>query len=97
MEAMENLSQDDGGNRMSMRNSLLVWVFGAVLGWVVAVVAVYSIIRDEGDRVIAGQVKQETEMQQKAVAGDKATDLNAIQPAAGGNAPAEKKSIEPEN
>jgi len=45
MEAMTDLSNNDDHDRMSLRNSLLVWVFGAVLGWVVAVVAIYTIIR----------------------------------------------------
>lgn len=95
MEAMGNLSQDDDSNRMSMRNSLLVWVFGAVLGWVVAVVAVYSIIRDEGDRVIA--TTKQPQNAEKALASDKkARELNAIQPAAGGTT-TEKKSEQPEN
>ncbi len=71
MVAMSKLSQDNEADRMSMRNSLLVWVFGAVLGWVVAVVAVYSVIRDNEDHVIAQDKISVPE------------HLNTIEPAAG--------------
>ncbi|MDA5193610.1 hypothetical protein [Govanella unica] len=92
MEAMGNLSQDDNSNRMSMRNSLLVWVFGAVLGWAVAVVAVYSIIRDEGDRAVATNTSEPHTNQKKTIAQPKEADeLNAIEPAAGPSKPAVHK------
>lgn len=32
-------------DRLSIRTSVIVWLSGAVLGWVVAVLVVYSIIR----------------------------------------------------
>jgi hypothetical protein len=47
MQAMNNISDHDEKDRLSWRNSVLVWVSGAVLGWVIAVVAVYSVIRTE--------------------------------------------------
>ena len=40
-------------NRLSMRNSLMVWVAGAVLGWVVAVVSVWSALNTTVDSSIA--------------------------------------------
>lgn len=82
MEAMGNLSQNENSNRMSMRNSLLVWVFGTVLGWAVAVVAVYTLIREEGDPLIASHSRTNS-VSQNAVSDQKAIDLNQIEPAAG--------------
>lgn len=35
-------SKDTNEERLSMRNSIMVWVAGAVLGWVVAVVSVWT-------------------------------------------------------
>lgn len=50
---MSDISKQNDRERMSLRNSLLVWVFGAVLGWAVAVVAVYGIIRTADDPLVA--------------------------------------------
>lgn len=74
MEAMRNL--EDKGNRMSLRGSFLVWVFSAVAGWAVAVVAVYTLIREDGDPVIARS-------ESKSDVSEKAHELNEIEPAAG--------------
>lgn len=71
MDTMSKISRQDE-ERMSLRNSLLVWVFGAVLGWAVAVVAVYGIIRSADEPRIA---------EDRIPDGDRA--LDEIAPAAG--------------
>jgi len=43
-------SKDD---RLSMRHSLMVWIAGAVLGWVVAVVSVWTALNTTADSNIA--------------------------------------------
>lgn len=50
---MSEISRKHEQERLSLRNSLLVWVFGAVLGWAVAVVAVYGIIRTADEPLMA--------------------------------------------
>lgn len=37
---------DQSASRLSMRNSILVWVAGIVIGWGCAVVLFYQLIRD---------------------------------------------------
>ncbi len=69
---MSDFSKQDDQERMSLRNSLLVWVFGAVLGWAVAVVAVYGIIRSSDDHRVAEDIVPAEEQQ-----------LDRIAPAAG--------------
>lgn len=57
---MVNKSQNNikgKDNRLSMRNSLIVWVAGAVLGWVVAVVSVWTTLNTT-DRNIANNAEQ---------------------------------------
>lgn len=78
MEAMGEVSENDDAERMSMRNSLLVWVSGAVLGWVVAVVAVYSALRTDEDTIIAQDPAPRPSMAREAPTG-----LDAIEPAGG--------------
>ncbi|MAU41790.1 MAG: hypothetical protein CMF31_09220 [Kordiimonas sp.] len=78
---MANDLDNNDQNRLSLRHSVLVWVAGAVLGWVVAVVSVYSALRvpenefAETDQLIA----PETDL-----AADPA-ELDKIMPAAGEN------------
>ena len=81
---MSEVSEKSDPSRMSLRHSLLVWVSGAVLGWVVAVVAIYSILRTGDEPMIAEQVdpsKTSTPIAQE----DDPESLNTIQPASGGN------------
>lgn len=78
MEAMGEFSENDGSERMSMRNSLLVWVSGAVLGWVVAVIAVYSALRTDEDAMVVQEPVQRPSIAQEAP-----TELDAIEPAFG--------------
>lgn len=78
MEAMGEFSENDGSERMSMRNSLLVWVSGAVLGWVVAVIAVYSALRTDEDTIIVQEP-----VQRPSIAREAPRELDAIEPAFG--------------
>lgn len=73
MDTMSKISQQDERERLSLRNSLLVWVFGAVLGWAVAVVAVYGIIRSADEPRIAEDGRS----------GDDEGQFDRIAPAAG--------------
>jgi len=84
---------------MSLRNSLMVWVGGAVLGWVVAVVSVYGALRYTGPEVaettqppapestpaMAAQDNPEALTPEQAQA--EAEGLQEIAPAAGGKQP----------
>ena len=45
---VHTMSENDSHDRLPLRRSLLVWVGGAVLGWVVTVVAAYYFLRTEG-------------------------------------------------
>lgn len=60
--------------KLSMRNSILIWVSGACLGWVVLVVSIYTILgTSDAGRYPNGQMAGE----------DPAQELNEIAPAAG--------------
>jgi hypothetical protein len=89
-------------NSMSLRNSLMVWVGGAVLGWVVAVVSVYGALRYTGPEVAettqppapesapamaAAQDTPEALTPEQAQAQAQAKALQNIAPAAGGEQP----------
>jgi len=45
--------KDTTEKRLSMRHSLMVWVAGAILGWVVAVVSVWTALNTTADSDIA--------------------------------------------
>jgi NADH:ubiquinone oxidoreductase subunit 6 (subunit J) len=76
---MSEVSEKSDQERMSIRHSLLVWVSGAVLGWVVAVVAIYSILRTSDEPMIA----ERSNPDQTIIQGTDPERLNNIQPAAG--------------
>lgn len=59
MKAQTDFSNSEDTDRLSVRRSVLVWVFGAVLGWMIAVVAVYSLIRDTEDQPPALKAQQQ--------------------------------------
>src|SRR5690606_3867266 len=82
MQAMNNISDQDDKDRLSWRNSVLVWVSGAVLGWVIAVVAVYSVIRTEEASHMA---QQPAALEQESSFADDldAQEMNQIMPATG--------------
>lgn len=82
MQAMNNISDQDDKDRLSWRNSVLVWVSGAVLGWVIAVVAVYSVLRTEETSHIA-QEPAATEPDTGFADEMNAQEMNQIMPAAG--------------
>ncbi len=48
-----HIMQDKKEDRLSMRHSLMVWVAGAVLGWVVAVMSVWTALNTTEDSNIA--------------------------------------------
>ena len=73
--------QDKKEDRLSMRHSLMVWVAGAVLGWVVAVMSVWTALSTTEDSNIANNAPTEAEQ------------MEQIMPAAGG----EKGKDTPEN
>lgn len=78
----ENIGNHDN-ERMSVRNSLLVWVSGAVLGWVVAVVAIYGLLRASDEPMVADMEKLSPPIAQSA----DPDILNKIEPAAGTEKP----------
>jgi len=57
--------------RLSMRHSLMVWVSGAILGWVVAVVSVWTALNTEDTNIAKNSSPMAEQMEQ-------------IMPAAGG-------------
>jgi hypothetical protein len=63
----------NNSGRLSMRTSILVWTAGIMLGWGIAVVTAYVLIRNHEP---ASQVSEGSDA--------KARELNAIAPAAGG-------------
>lgn len=73
-----------------MRNSIFVWVGGAVLGWVLIVVFGYNLIRFSDDENIVKTYNEQH--QEEFFAGSEADALNDIAPAAGGDG--EKQEIE---
>jgi hypothetical protein len=81
-------------DRLSIRTSVIVWLSGAVLGWVVAVLAVYTILRAPDSNISAnkpgGAAIQEAQ-HTPAKNGD-AAGLSAIEPAAGPTTAGAKKS-----
>lgn len=56
--------QDKKEDRLSMRHSLMVWVAGAVLGWVVAVVSVWTALNDTGSNIASNNVSPAEQMEQ---------------------------------
>ncbi len=67
----EHTPQETKNGRLSMRYSLMVWIAGAVLGWVVAVASVWTALNTT-DRNIAKNSKSDAE------------EMEQIMPAAGG-------------
>ncbi|MFQ5785472.1 MAG: hypothetical protein ACE5H8_11710 [Alphaproteobacteria bacterium] len=82
------------GPRLSARHSVLIWVAGAIVGWVVAFVGVYYAIRS-GDNVFAEFFSMSSTHKEETAgsAGDRGLsdeDLKALQeiaPAAGATGP----------
>jgi len=72
---------------MSLRRTVLVWTVGAVIGWAVAIVGIYYLLKT-GDTLIADFLGRGGN-EQKAIS-DEAEGLSKIAPAAGPEKPAEK-------
>jgi len=49
----ESVSPNGKNDRLSMRHSLMVWVAGAILGWVVAVASVWTALNSTDNNNIA--------------------------------------------
>ncbi len=68
-----DIVQDKKEDRLSMRHSLMVWVAGAVLGWVVAVMSVWTALNTTEDSNIANNAPTTAEQMEQIMpaAGDK--------------------------
>ncbi|PHZ86065.1 hypothetical protein [Paremcibacter congregatus] len=51
-------------DRLSMRHSLIVWVAGAVLGWVVAVVSVWTALNTTDSNIADSSPSQAEKLEQ---------------------------------
>ncbi|WP_339864235.1 hypothetical protein [Paremcibacter congregatus] len=51
-------------DRLSMRHSLIVWVAGAVLGWVVAVVSVWTALNTTDSNIADNSPSQAEKLEQ---------------------------------
>lgn len=67
--------------RLSLRNSIVIWVTSAVLGWIVLVSSVYQVVRTSSDGVAerGGAIERSSRF-----AEDATRDLTTIAPASGG-------------
>ncbi len=68
-----HITQDKKEDRLSMRHSLMVWVAGAVLGWVVAVVSVWTALNTTENSNIANNAPTTAEQMEQIMpaSGDK--------------------------
>ncbi|MCH8684326.1 hypothetical protein [Pedomonas mirosovicensis] len=76
---------DQGTGRLSLRNSILVWVAGIVIGWGCAVVLFYQLIRDSSEERGANAAAL-------MASSEEAVGVADIAPAAGGASDTEKAS-----
>lgn len=74
-------SQNNSSSRLSMRHSLMVWVAGAVLGWVVAVMSVWTALSTPSNGNIAENSPSQAEQMEQ---------MEQIMPAAGKQKETEK-------
>jgi len=73
---MRNI-EDKKEDRLSMRNSLMVWVAGAVLGWVIAVASVWTALNNTDSNIANNSPSQAEQMEQiMPAAGKKAEKDN---------------------
>lgn len=56
--------QDKKNGRLSMRYSLMVWIAGAVLGWLVAVVSVWTALNSTDRNIAKNSPSTAEEMEQ---------------------------------
>ena len=68
---MEN-TQESTKDRLSMRHSIMIWVAGAALGWVVAVVSVWTAMNTTDSNIADNTPNTAEKMEQiMPAAGDK--------------------------
>ena len=79
----------ENGEPLSIRRSIIVWLAGGVVGWVVAVVLIYGTIRATSNDNFVENAPEEAE---RSIAVDEQT-LQDISPAAGPS-PAEEATPE---
>ncbi len=91
------MTQQGYATTFSLRKSIIVWIAGAVLGWVIAVVSIYNVLRNSEANIAETQPGVEEPTQERSLAIEQPADrltpeeLEALietAPAAGGNAPA---------
>ena len=83
------MSEKNSNRRLPLAKSILVWVAGAVLGWVVTVISVYYVIRTDSmmaskettpPTAVGEQVKPG---EKNKLAKEKQEQLEPVEPAAG--------------
>lgn len=79
-------------DRLSIRTSIIVWLGGAVLGWVAAVLAIYSVLRAPDREISAVNKPSTAQASHAATDGGNPADLSAIEPAAGPGVTGQPKS-----
>lgn len=58
----------------SLRKSIVVWVSGAILGWVFAVVSVYNMLRFDGDNIAENESGTGAPAVERSLAAEDPTD-----------------------
>ena len=69
----ERTPKNKNNSRLSMRHSLMVWIAGAILGWVVAVVSVWTALNTTDSNIAKNSLSNAEQMEQivPAAGGDK--------------------------
>ena len=81
---MSTTQNTSGSGKFSVRNSVFIWVAGAIFGWVLMVVSVYNVLRNSDDHIVTPQ----SEIEAPGILADQAPKtLNEIAPASGGGTP----------
>ncbi len=60
----KSIPQGKKNERLSMRHSLMVWVAGAILGWVVAVVSVWTALNTTDRNIAKNSLSDAEKMEQ---------------------------------
>lgn len=71
-----NISQDKKNGRLSMRHSVMVWVAGAILGWVVAVASVWTALNNTDSNIANNTPTKAEQMEQIMPAAGDGKDKN---------------------
>lgn len=94
------MTQQGYATAFSLRKSIVVWIAGAVLGWVVAVVSVYSALRAPDTNIAETQPGLEQPAPERSLAIEQPADhltpeeleaLTETAPAAGGDTPSQQE------